>query len=211
MSNTVLGDAETIAVERSIKLSHQLYLAADTSTSNLASLHNRSVDRLKKLMKTDLPCNCNCEYELLLKYVLNHKAKYLIAVEYIFDDGLENTGRGDALFFDGKTFQVVEVKCVLKNNVYTSERKANVVKQATKHTKRLRLWLQYLSGMDPRLIELASCDIVSAILTDESKKLVIFDNPDDPLLRYLESRALSTDSPAPQHTKFPRVHLEQLL
>jgi hypothetical protein len=166
-------ESETIVVEKSVKLSLLLYRAAsDTSEKNLRSMHHRSINRLKQLLQTNLPCNCNCEYELLLKYVLNHKARYLIAVEYIFDDGLSSRGRGDALFFDGKTFQVVEVKSILNNLAFRSKRRAKVVKQALDYSKRLRLWLQYLSRMDSRLLELASCEVTSAILTDESKKVV---------------------------------------
>jgi len=99
-----------------------------------------------------------------------HKKIYLIAVEYIIDDGGREQGKGDVLLYDGETLYVVECKCTCKNPFYTQKRENDVRMQANKYVDRLTSWIKHLKHIDTTMTKPNT--IIGAVLTEKSKKLV---------------------------------------
>lgn len=171
----------------------------DGCGSELARMHNRAHARLVAIMQhDDMRCH---EYSVLDHFLKAEKARrktattttttttlhgeksrlYMLAVEYLFDDGGFSQGHGDVLFWreDG-TLVVVECKVVRGDG----GRLSKVHQQANTYSRRLRSWIRHLcrEEEDGRhlchnkgVVALGQARIVAAILTEESNRLQVVD------------------------------------
>lgn len=151
------------------RLSHILYDNEIINKSksrhyNLQRQHQMNITRIKSLMHQNP--RGQAEYNLLLEFVVQ-SPYILIAVEYVFDDGIRSvTGYGDALFMDLSTMSllVTEVKLVNKHISQKQVRKYLVTSQAKKYAVRLGSWITHLGGTPYK--------IKAVILTDEKNELM---------------------------------------
>ncbi len=151
-------------------LSNCLYRSATDSLDELAKIHNACFYRLEKLI--ELEHNSSDKYKLLMRFVRAQKGKnpknYLIAINYVFDDGARVQSHGDALFFDGETLYVVECK-----RDVTTRRMNNVREKSRKNYSRIISYLTHLCNVDEKLHIFMKNEILAAVLTDDlTNKLV---------------------------------------
>ena len=137
------------ATERLSRALHRAFNAKGL-IHKLARIHNISFHRLDSLISLDE--RRASEYKLLKHYILTKAKKeeprrFLIAVEYEFDDGRPEQGCGDAIMFDGTSLYVIEAK-ITKGD---KKREEYVRRQVDRYTERLSSWLErgISVGLDP--------------------------------------------------------------
>jgi hypothetical protein len=158
------SEAYTAKKARHMRLSKALHAVSLANMKKLAQLHNSNYHRLMVLKETDV--ERGSEYDVLLRYIkANPNLRYLIAVEYEFDDGGREQGHGDALFYDGERLYVTECKYTRR----MCKREQRVREQARKYVERLRSWLAHLGRTDTALEKLASREVVASCVTEEGK------------------------------------------
>ncbi len=151
-----------------MRLSKALHTASLADRARLARMHNSNYHRLVVLKEADE--ERASEYDVLLKYIKRFpSSKYLIAVEYEFDDGGREQGHGDALFYDGERLYVTECKFTRRRRA----RERRVREQAYKYAERLRSWLEYLGRTDAALGELATREVVASCVTEACKFVLL--------------------------------------
>ena len=132
----------------------------------LELFHKRKCLRLLQLIRTNQARFK--ELMLLSNIVESGQYGYLIAVEYVIDDGSFYGQTGDALFYDGTTIRAVECKLVQQTHeIFRVSRKTKVKDQANVCARRIQSWLQHLGYLDNWLSPLSSCEVVGVALTDE--------------------------------------------
>jgi hypothetical protein len=113
------------------------------------------------------------ELRLLERVIDSKKYGYLIAAEYMIDDGGYYGQTGDALFFDGTTLWVVECK-LIKTTIHDKfkvSRREKVKEQALTCSRRIKSWIEHLGKLDDWLFPISICDVVGVALTDEGEDL----------------------------------------
>ena len=155
--------------------------------AGLARLHNATHTRLSALASAGEGDARTREYRLLLRFFEAEKDRrrsgsvgdysfrrlFLVAIEYVFDDGAKLQGHGDAIVIDeaSDNMYVIECKLLLSTgNVF--DRLARVRAQADKYASRVGSWITHLRRVDPEHLEsLGQLSIHPMILTDRLNRM----------------------------------------
>ena len=137
---------------------------------SLEKYHKHKCTRLKQLINSG-----HARFRelcLLEKIVESKKYGYLIATEYMIDDGSYYGQTGDALFYDGTTIWVVECKLIktTMHDKFKISRREKVHDQAISCARRIKSWLEHLGKLDDWLFPISACDVIGVTLTDEGEE-----------------------------------------
>ena len=136
---------------------------------NLEKCHEIKYNRLKNLLRSE---QIRFREMVLLKNVIeSRKYGYLVAIEYLIDDGSYCGQTGDALFYDGNTIYAVECKLIqtTTHDLFKSSRRDKVYDQALVCARRIKSWLHHLGSVDERIMVLNDCNVLGIALTDEGE------------------------------------------
>ena len=143
-------------------------LALCIERNKLDMFHKKKCIRLNQLIRSE---QIRFREMYLLQHIVeSERFGCLVAVEYIIDDGSYFGQTGDALFYDGDIFRVVECKLVkATHEIFRLSRRQKVKEQAETCVKRIKSWLQHLGSLDDWMKPLSMCKVIPITLTDEDE------------------------------------------
>ena len=143
-------------------------------TSTLPSQNSRSWVRLQSLMKLDGPHTKELDVlrSWIKKETRSGRERYIVSIEYDFDDGALAQGRGDCVLVEAWSGRVIilEVKRIPANAPlsHATTKLMYVQSQALRYAHRLESWLRHIQAMNETNITM---EVIPATLVSDERIL----------------------------------------